>query len=606
MKLRSTILLVPVACLLTACSFTLAADITPPPDYVSPTPMPTLGALHPTSAPDAQNGAAIFAQNCAPCHGPKGLGDGPQSMQLPVTVPGIGLPEVARSASPAAWFKVVTQGNLDRFMPPFAGALSDQQRWDVIAYALTLHTTPQEIAHGKSLVDANCADCPSKFLDQVKMAAVSEDDLTAIIKNGGDGIPAFGKSYTDDEAQAAAEYLRTLTFAVEPQVAAASTLSGPVIPTVTTAGATPASSAQATPSAGVGTVSGRIEAPAAVQANPLTVTLHGFDHAADQTSGPQEVLTLSTTAGADGSYTFENVAMPLNRIFLAEVTYEGIPYRSDFEAATANATQVSLPLVKLYETSTDVSLLRLDQLHIVTDFATAGTVEVREIYGFTNPSKNAVVISPDGKTVPFIRFPQGARNTGFEAGQDSPPFQKSDAGVVAVPSDKPYSIIALFSLPYDKQVEFNQSLGIDTPSTILLVPEGINVKSKQLTDNGLQSMNNNSFQEFVAHDLKSGETLSFSMSGQPRTSPAAILGAHPQLLIGGGILGLALLGGGFFLYLRDRKRGQPKSPEAEFESADAVMDSILALDDLHRAGKISDAAYETRRAELKKSLRELA
>jgi len=127
MKIPFLIMIVAAAVLLTACNFTLASDITPPPDYVSPTPMPTLGALVPPAPPDAQAGAALFAQHCASCHGDKGLGDGPQSMQLPVTVPGLGLAEVARDASPAEWFKTVTQGNLDRFMPPFVGALSDQQ-----------------------------------------------------------------------------------------------------------------------------------------------------------------------------------------------------------------------------------------------------------------------------------------------------------------------------------------------------------------------------------------------------------------------------------------------------------------------------------------------
>src|SRR5512143_4331115 len=143
MKSRLLLVLVPAAMILAACNFTLAADVTPPPDYVPPTPMPTLGPLFPASAPDLHDGAVIFAENCVPCHGERGLGDGPQSMQLPVTVPGIGLPEVARSAKPADWFKIVSQGNLDRFMPPFGGSLSDQQRWDVVAYALSLHTTQE-------------------------------------------------------------------------------------------------------------------------------------------------------------------------------------------------------------------------------------------------------------------------------------------------------------------------------------------------------------------------------------------------------------------------------------------------------------------------------
>ncbi len=45
---------------------------------------------------------------------------------------------------------------------------------------------------------------------------------------------------------------------------------------------------------------------------------------------------------------------------------------------------------------------------------------------------------------------------------------------------------------------------------------------------------------------------------------------------------------------------------AGFESTDEVMDAILALDDLHRAGKISDQAYQNRRDELKEILKEMS
>src|SRR5574340_1020265 len=196
--MRSTLYvsMIGAALVLAACNFTLAEDVTPPPDYIPPTPMPTLGALYPADAPDVQKGAAIFSEKCAPCHGAAGLGDGPQSMQLPVTVPGIGLPEVARPASPAGWFKVVTQGNLDRFMPPFVGALNDQQRWNVVSYVLTLHTTPEQVAQGKSLFESRCAGCAGTFTDQAKMAALSEDDLVRIIRNGEGNIPAFGKDFS--------------------------------------------------------------------------------------------------------------------------------------------------------------------------------------------------------------------------------------------------------------------------------------------------------------------------------------------------------------------------------------------------------------------------
>ena len=62
-----------------------------------------------------------------------------------------------------------------------------------------------------------------------------------------------------------------------------------------------------------------------------------------------------------------------------------------------------------------------------------------------------------------------------------------------------------------------------------------------------------------------------------------------------------------FLYFRDRRRApKPQRNELGFNSADEVMDAILALDDLHRAGKIRDDAYQTRRTDLKTILKEMS
>ena len=92
MKLRHILLIALGTLLLTACNMTLAADVTPPPGYVPPTPVPTLGPLYPSEAPNVENGKAIYAEKCIDCHGEKGLGDGAQSKDLPVSVIPIGLP----------------------------------------------------------------------------------------------------------------------------------------------------------------------------------------------------------------------------------------------------------------------------------------------------------------------------------------------------------------------------------------------------------------------------------------------------------------------------------------------------------------------------------
>jgi mono/diheme cytochrome c family protein len=208
--------------LLSACNFTLAEDITPPPNYVPPTPAPTLGPLYPAQAPSTENGAVIFAEKCAPCHGATGLGDGEQGIQLGVTVPAFGLSEIARPASLAQWYTTVTRGNMERFMPPFT-SLSDQQRWDVVAYAMTLHTAQEEIESGQKLFEVNCADCSMDFFkDQSKMSPLSEVELARIIKQGNEEVKAFGSTLSDNEVWAVAAYLRTLSFDTA-SVASAST-----------------------------------------------------------------------------------------------------------------------------------------------------------------------------------------------------------------------------------------------------------------------------------------------------------------------------------------------------------------------------------------------
>ena len=117
--------------LLSACTFSLAEDIKPP---AGSEMLPSPGALEeaagapvfPIVPPDPDLGASIFAEKCAPCHGVKGMGDGPSAADLSVPVAALGDPQLARSRTPADWFNIVTNGNLERFMPPIRSKASCQ------------------------------------------------------------------------------------------------------------------------------------------------------------------------------------------------------------------------------------------------------------------------------------------------------------------------------------------------------------------------------------------------------------------------------------------------------------------------------------------------
>ena len=131
--------------------------------------------------------------------------------------------------------------------------------------------------------------------------------------------------------------------------------------------------------------------------------------------------------------------------------------------------------------------------------------------------------------------------------------------------------------------------------------------SSQLADNGVQSIQNNSFETYSATDLKAGDVLDFIITGTPKISTTTATHLPLGLFIGAGAIGLALIGAGAWFFFHDQgKTSEQDEDEDEFESADEVMDAILALDDLHRAGKINDEAYQRRRSELKEVLREMA
>ncbi len=621
MKLRHTIILAIAATLLAACNFTLAADVTPPPNYVPPTPAPTLGPLYPASAPDIANGKIIYTEKCAPCHGGTGLGDGPDGKQLPVTVAALGLPETASTASPAKWYTTVTQGNLDRFMPPFV-SLNEQERWDVVAYAYTLHTTAEQIETGKALFEENCTDCAAVFSNQEMMSALSADQIVRMIKEGAGDVPAFGSNFSDEDAYAVAGYIRTLTFAPPPAPVVDSATETPIAAVAgagtPSAEATPldgTAQAQVTPEATIepvaasaGKVNGLIENRTGKDfPSDLKITLRGFDHGADPAAGPQEILTLEGTVNADGTYAFVDVGIVENQIYLAEVEVDGLSYQTEFAVVPAETTELVLPDIIVYSTTEDYSALKIDSVQIYFDFATEDIAQIFAVYNISNPGDKTILIKMgDEQKVPFIAFPEGVEGLGYEAGQDSAAFVPTADGFAMPPSETAYSLIAFASIPKAKEIAISQPVLLSIGRLSLFLPEGVEAQGAALTDEGIQTLQTTNFHVYSASALKAGESLGFTLTGAPKdnTAVAPDVTQNKNLLIGIGGLGLVLILAGVWIYMRDNKKEEETEEEDdEFEDTESIMDAIIAIDELHRAGKLSDPAYKQRREELKDALK---
>jgi mono/diheme cytochrome c family protein len=111
----------------------IVTTLTPRPTFV-PTPASDVAASL-SQSPDA----VMFRTYCGACHGERGRGDGP-------SVTGGAIPFVPDFTDPATFagrgedevFQIITDGRLDRFMPPWGGVLSEEDRRTLARYVLSL------------------------------------------------------------------------------------------------------------------------------------------------------------------------------------------------------------------------------------------------------------------------------------------------------------------------------------------------------------------------------------------------------------------------------------------------------------------------------------
>ena len=334
------------------------------------------------------------------------------------------------------------------------------------------------------------------------------------------------------------------------------------------------------------------------------------------TTAGQIAQTLTTRILPDGKYEFTNIPADTTTAYWVTVDYSGVTYESVPVQFDGTLFLFDMPIT-VYDTTDDLNALTITQAHLQFDFSTAGQVQVMVIYVIINPGGNTVIVPSDGTSVPFIQIPEGAESVNYQLAQSSSPLLTAANGFALLPgANMQYGIITTFTLPYTRRLVFTQPFSLPVSSATIIVPEGVKVRSDQLTDGGTQASTDTTYHLYQASSLASGSTLTLTISGMPGDAAGFVLDQRTWLMIGVGALGLILIGLGVFLFLRDRKL---RKLEEEFEGADEegdedalgddrenIMDAIIALDDQYKAGDISKEAYEKRRDELKDRLKNLA
>ncbi|HWQ03829.1 MAG TPA: c-type cytochrome [Longilinea sp.] len=620
--------------LLSACS--LAEDITPPPDYQAPT-QNTAATVYPIVPPDLVRGAAIFSEKCAPCHGDLGRGNGSMASNLSVEVPAIGTSEVALSAIPVDWFNLVTNGRMERSMPPFK-SLDDRDRWDVVAYALSLHTTQVQLDSAKAIYEQQCQSCHGRqgkgdgeqaagqnmpdWSQPERLAQLSEEKLFQSITTGIGSMPAYRDTLSDEQRLGLAAYVRSLTFASPGTLAASISTPTPVPTAESTAASGTVSTAAATGEASTGstldgtptaeaaasqvqktTITGKITSASGTLPTGLKATLRAFDGmvAADSQTVP---------VAADGSYSFADIELVENRVFMVTVTVDGVDYNSDplHSSDVTPGQPANLPIT-IYEKSNDVTLLRGDRLHVFFDFTDTQKVQVVELLIFSNAGQKVIAPAKEGDTLLNFKLPAGATDLQFQDGTlgDGVYLQTADGFGVSqsyTPAEG-YQILFAYNLPYDRKGNFEFYVPIDVAEAIVMVPqEGVRMKSDQLTDAGSRPVQGINLQLYTTSNLTPDNALKLSLSGRPAQGATVNSGSTTTMLIGIGAFVLVGATGAAFYINHRRKKSEPEEIQEE-ETPETLMDAIITLDDQRRAGELSEEAYISRRSELKQRLQRL-
>lgn len=628
MNLRRPLLVILLGMALPACS--LAGDITPPPGArplrpISATPIPATIAANPPAAsgsgvlpvsrepdfrPSAAAGAWIYAEKCADCHGPTGGGDGVRAAQIPgdIPVPKFSDLSLGREATPQEWFDVVTNGRLERYMPPFNQSLSDADRWNVVAYIITLAVPPEQIEDGRAVYEANCAACHGpKGRGNGPQAQGALPDLSApgyfasrtpnallAAISAGSPIPehAFDRALSEADRQAVVGYVRALAYDYAARDAASA----------------------GDASAQTRTLTGVIRNGTAGAATPpnLSVSLIGFE------PGLGVATRLTTTADATGAFTFTDVPVAEGRDFVVTTEYEGVAYSSFLLAPNDREAQLTV-----YERTGDAGALRIEQVQTIFLFETQNEVTVGQLVRISN-SGDRTFAPENGRTV-TITLPPGARDLNVRDGLEGVTFFRTDTGFTAANPVRPGSggvqLLYSFKLPWNGTLDFSQPLPYPVDNISVLIGDmNVTLTGPRFIKTEVQDLQGAPFQGYVRAGLAAGEPLTFQLSTSVTASVANAFGRFfgsadtSGLALGASVLGVTLLALGVRWWMNYRQADGGRRTEGRRRTADRrhatrsrdeLLDAIAELDDDYASGKVPQAEYERERAWLKDELKKV-
>jgi hypothetical protein len=289
-------------------------------------------------------------------------------------------------------------------------------------------------------------------------------------------------------------------------------------------------------------------------------------------------------------------------VYAITIDYEGLIYFSEAIAAEDGQAAYELPLT-IYDTTSDTSTLVIDRLQIVFDFSTEGVVQVVQLVGIANTGDRAVAPSSEEEPALLYSLPATARNLAFESGAIGERYIPTEGGFgdlrAVLPGHGVYQLLYAFELPYNRGLDFEQSLNLPVDGITVFTPAGeIELQSDAFTTLGVQQLDTQVYTGYQAQaGYVAGDPLQFELKGAHPLgggNPLLELANQDDLLVG--LVALTAAVGVAWLWLRRLNAPGPRPEE--------IMDAIIALDSRYAEDAISEDIYLKRRAALKQRLRQ--
>ena len=343
-----------------------------------------------------------------------------------------------------------------------------------------------------------------------------------------------------------------------------------------------------------------------VVAESLDVMLHVLDQ--DFTDKDMQ----HAQSGKDGTFLFADIPFEENLQFEVMAIYKDVTYSSELAPVDLNSMQVVID-VPVYESTTDLSSLQIDQMHVLFDFAEDG-LESKEIYVISNLGertvKDAYSLEGDRSATLKLPLPTDADYIFFSP-QDQDRFFKYSGGFADTYPILPGASAQLmvdYMVPYTGERNYTYTAPLNVAQINFLVPEQVDVSLQGTGLLGPEAMtlqNGKSYKVYSYTALAAGQNVSLSISGKVASATGNTKSGTP-LVLGIAFLGLALMGVGIWWWRRPES-AQPDENEVPSDQTtlDEVILKIAKLDDDLANGRLSPEAHQQLRQDLMRTAKQL-